>query len=111
MNRLNVESWLSVKLKRRNLLIGAGGLAGFAIASLWSDRVVAQPRFPGYPFTLGVASGDPLPDSVILWTRLAPDPIRGGGMPQQNVQVRWQVATDPAMRQVLRRGVAIASPD
>ncbi|MBD2451049.1 alkaline phosphatase D family protein [Nostoc sp. FACHB-152] len=111
MNNLNVESLLSVKLKRRNLLIGAGGLAGFAIASQFSDRVIAQPSFSGYPFTLGVASGDPLPDSVILWTRLAPDPIRGGGMPQQNIQVRWQVATDPSMRQVLRRGVTVASPD
>lgn len=52
MNRLNVESLLSVKLKRRNLLIGAGGLAGFAIASQFSDRVIAQPSFSGYPFTL-----------------------------------------------------------
>ena len=30
------------------------------------------------PFTLGVASGDPLPDSVVLWTRLAPAPVRAG---------------------------------
>src|SRR5689334_22722042 len=31
-------------------------------------------RIPSDPFTLGVASGDPLPDSVVLWTRLAPSP-------------------------------------
>ena len=27
------------------------------------------------PFTLGVASGDPLPDGVVIWTRLAPSPL------------------------------------
>src|SRR5262245_37496735 len=32
------------------------------------------------PFTLGVASGDPDDTSVILWTRLAPDPLQGGGL-------------------------------
>ena len=37
---------------------------------------------PPAPFTLGVASGDPVPDGVVLWTRLAPDPlVPGGGMP------------------------------
>ena len=38
-------------------------------------------RFGGYPFTLGVASGDPEPDGIVLWTRLAPDPLNGGGTP------------------------------
>ena len=32
------------------------------------------------PFTLGVASGDPIADSVVIWTRLAPDPLKGGGL-------------------------------
>ncbi|MDI3411947.1 PhoD-like phosphatase N-terminal domain-containing protein [Bacillus sonorensis] len=36
------------------------------------------PRFTAYPFTLGVSSGEPLPDSVVLWTRLAPEPLNGG---------------------------------
>ena len=41
-----------------------------------------QPRFDRSPFTLGVASGDPTDDGVVLWTRLAPDPLApGGGMP------------------------------
>ncbi|MEJ7719302.1 MAG: alkaline phosphatase D family protein [Ilumatobacteraceae bacterium] len=34
-------------------------------------------------FTLGVASGEPTPDGVVLWTRLAPDPLMGGGMPDR----------------------------
>lgn len=44
------------------------------------------------PFTLGVASGDPLSDSIVLWTRLAPDPLSGdGGMPDFSVPVRWKI--------------------
>ena len=67
-------------------------------------------RFGGYPFTLGVASGDPEPDGVVLWTRLAPDPLNGGGMPQHPVYVDWEVATDSRMRRVVRHGVAAALP-
>jgi hypothetical protein len=58
-----------------------------------ADRRV---RTADYPFQLGVASGDPAPDGVVIWTRLAPDPINGGGMPPEDVRVRWQVATDEA---------------
>jgi alkaline phosphatase D len=49
----------------------------------------------GNPFTLGVASGDPSPDGVVLWTCLAPDPLIGGGMDGQgDVWVDWEVAAD-----------------
>jgi alkaline phosphatase D len=62
------------------------------------------------PFTLGVASGDPTPDGVVLWTRLARDPLTGGGMPPIPFFVRWRVAHDPRMCQVVRQGIAIAWP-
>jgi alkaline phosphatase D len=55
-------------------------------------------------FALGVASGDPLPDSVILWTRLAPKPLAGGGMPAGDVPVEWQVATDARFQTVVASG-------
>jgi alkaline phosphatase D len=42
-----------------------------------------QPRFLAYPFSLGVASGDPMSDGVVLWTRLAPNPLNGGGLPDR----------------------------
>jgi alkaline phosphatase D len=61
-------------------------------------------------FTLGVASGDPAPGSVILWTRLAPDPLNGGGMPPVPVLVRWRVALDAGMMRVVHSGLAIAWP-
>jgi len=113
MERFHFECLLSTRLRRRSLLISAGALTGIALASQWpSRRVVAQPRFSDYPFKLGVASGDPLPDSIVLWTRLAPQPLTGnGGMPGVNVPVQWQLATDPNMRNVVRRGTAMATPE
>jgi alkaline phosphatase D len=70
-----------------------------------------RPRFATNPFTLGVASGDPTPHGVVLWTRLAPDPLNDGGMPNEGVAVRWEVAADEGMTRVLHRGTATARPD
>lgn len=63
------------------------------------------------PFKLGVASGDPEPNGVVLWTRLAPDPINDGGMPPQRAEVEWQVATDERMQRVVARGRDTATPE
>src|SRR5581483_2381231 len=71
----------------------------------------APPRLTGDPFTLGVASGDPLPDGVVLWTRLAPEPQQGGGMPPEPVAVDWEIAADAGLRSVVRRGRAVALPE
>ena len=62
------------------------------------------------PFTLGVASGDPFPESVILWTRLAPEPLDGGGMPDQPVPVTWELAADEGFTDVVDSGTAVAEP-
>jgi alkaline phosphatase D len=70
-----------------------------------------QVRTADYPFQLGVASGDPAPDGVVIWSRLAPEPLSGGGMPPEDVRVRWQVATDEGMTHVVREGVATASKE
>jgi alkaline phosphatase D len=71
---------------------------------------VVAPRFTQHPFTLGVASGSPLPDSVVLWTRLAPEPLNGGGMDPEAVAVRWEMATDERFTRVVRRGTVDALP-
>jgi alkaline phosphatase D len=84
---------------------------GLALAGFPRLPVLVRPRFLVNPFTLGVASGDPGPDGVVLWTRLATDPLNGGGMPDEAVNVRWEIATDDAMRNVVRRGTSIARPD
>jgi alkaline phosphatase D len=67
--------------------------------------------FRDYPFTLGVASGDPDATSVVLWTRLAPEPLDGGGMPAADVEVRWEIAREANFRDVAAQGVAIARPE
>jgi alkaline phosphatase D len=103
---------LANPLTRRRFLASAGALAGLAaLSSLPSSVVGATPSLPDYPFTLGVASGEPEPDSVILWTRLAPDPLNGGGMPQVPMRVRWIVAEDESLRKVVRTGDAVAAPE
>ncbi len=66
MQRLDFKCLLSSRVKRRQVLIGTGALAGLAIASQWSNKVIAQPRFSAYPFSLGVASGEPLPNGGVI---------------------------------------------
>lgn len=86
--RINVlESPMSrlESLSRRGLLLslGAGGaLAGGGALAQENTRRMAGPVFSEYPFQLGIASGDPLPDGFVIWTRLAPRPLEpGNGMP------------------------------
>ena len=102
--------------RRRFLRLMAGGaLAGAVVAATSSPAPAwARPRFPDNPFALGVASGDPTPDGVVLWTRLAPQPTApdgSGGMPAKTVPVRWQVAEDQLFRRVVRSGAVQAVPE
>src|SRR5688500_178281 len=83
-------------ISRRSFL---GGLtvAGLSLAAgVGARRASAfEPAAP--PFTLGVASGDPAHNSVVLWTRIAPDPLNGGGAGPNPITVAWEVATDAGM--------------
>jgi alkaline phosphatase D len=99
-------------LSRRGLLRGASASALLAALTPAAARQVwANPVFAAYPFRLGVASGDPLPDGVVLWTRVAPDPLHGGGMPNRAVPVRWEIASDERLAAVVRRGETLARPE
>ncbi|MDJ0926067.1 MAG: alkaline phosphatase D family protein [Gammaproteobacteria bacterium] len=98
-------------IKRRDLLRHGAGLLGYGLLA-GPTRLLANPPFENNPFTLGVASGYPLPNSVVLWTRLAPSPLApDGGMPAQAIPVQWEIATDDNMRDVVRRGTQYATPD
>ena len=73
-----------------------------------ADRKVV---FPDNPFTLGVASGDPDAQSVVLWTRLAPKPLEpDSGMRPETVKVRWELASDEGFTKIVRQGEAVATP-
>jgi len=105
-----------MEIDRRRFLAGAGS-AGAAVALLGcgsAARAQSRPRFAAYPFTLGVASGDPEPDGVVLWTRLAPNPLApdgAGGMASERVAVQWEVAEDEMFGRVVRRGIEEATPE
>ncbi len=66
--------------------------------------VIAQE--PLRPFFHGVASGDPLADRVILWTRVTPDI----GTTPSEIRVQWRIATDTALTNVVQRGEIITTP-
>lgn len=95
---------------RRRWLQGAAAAAGLAVTG-GVGRILARPRFSDYPFTLGIASGEPTPAGMVLWTRLAPDPLNGGGMPDSAVAVDWQVADDVHFGRIVRSGTAFAAPE
>lgn len=73
----------------------------------------AQPmRFAAWPFRLGIASGDPTPDGLVLWTRLAPEPMApDGGMPMVPIAVTWEVSTQSSFATIAATGEATAWPD
>jgi alkaline phosphatase D len=96
----------------RRLFLAYG--AALSALPLLGARAEARTRrlvFASDPFSLGVASGDPTDSGVVLWTRLAPKPLDpDGGMPPEASEVAWEVATDDGMREVVRRGTAVAAP-
>ena len=107
-------------VSRRSILLGGSaavglGAVGLVAAPAWATTSAGGGHhpLPSNPFTLGVASGDPLSDSVVLWTRLALDPLAEtglGAMPDRRYEVRWQIAKDERFRQIVRSGSTTADP-
>lgn len=98
--------------QRRIFLLHGARLAGLsaALGTAGSSVLAQAPRAQAYPFSLGVASGSPLPDSVILWTRILADPLNAQSTPPLAIAVRWEVAHDPAFTRLVAKGSATASP-
>lgn len=86
---------------RRLFLIRSAALA---------STLYAAPSFTKYPFSLGVMSGDPSPDGFVMWTRLAPDPLNGGGMDNTAIELEWLIAEDEGMKRIVKSGKAVAAP-
>ncbi len=90
--------------RRAFLAMGAGlGLA--AVPGIRAGAGVLDP-----PFRHGVASGDPLADAVVIWTRVTPTPdaVPGSGV-GPDAEVTWQMATDPGFAAVVAGGTVTAT--
>lgn len=103
--------------------LGAGALAmlpgslNTANAGNFSELLDKQHREPNplnpaefRPFMHGVASGDPLPASIVLWTRVTPsaDAVPGSGK-GKDVLLRWEMALDTEFSAIVAHGEAIAT--
>ncbi len=98
----------SAALSRRTFLAAAAAAVGGLGSCGTAPRAV---RFHRDPFTLGIASGEPSPDGVVLWTRLLPEPGEAdGGLRQEAVEVEWSIAEDEGFTRGVRRGRALAPP-
>jgi len=71
--------------RRRAVLGGAALLTAAATVPFAGARPAEASRVRGDLFALGVASGDPLPHAVVLWTRLVRDPFDATSMPDRDV--------------------------
>ncbi|MFC9298705.1 alkaline phosphatase D family protein [Streptomyces sp. NPDC057011] len=95
--------------RRRSVVLAAAATAALApMAALGAPAAHAADSAPA--FLHGVASGDPLPDGILLWTRVTPTPeaVPGSGVGPA-VQVDWEVAGDKAFSRIVARGTATAS--
>jgi alkaline phosphatase D len=98
-------------ISRRTLVLGGLAAAGATALPVRSTVIAATAAVP-YPFQLGIASGEPDPGSVVLWTRLAPSPLNAdghGGMANADVTVDWQVSTDDRFTTLVTSGSVTAT--
>ena len=99
------------KVSRRTFVLGGLAVAGATATTAAAAAPSVLATIP-YPFKLGVASGEPLPDGVVLWTRLAPSPLNAdgqGGMPNSNIVVEWQVSTNDRFTVISASGSVTAT--
>ena len=74
-------------------------VSGFLFAIFGANSRRSRAASP-YKFHHGIASGDPVDDGVIIWTRIS-------GSEGESVRVDWQVASDAAMQMILQSGVVV----
>ena len=99
----------SIEIDRRSLLVA--GAAGAGTVALGVGLPDAAEAAGNRYFKHGVASGDPHPRSVILWTRVTPTPAATPGSGKgPRARVRWQVATDRRFRNVVSSGSFTTGP-
>ncbi|MER7915158.1 MULTISPECIES: alkaline phosphatase D family protein [unclassified Streptomyces] len=98
----------SLSPRRRTVVKAAAATA--VLAGPLAAALPARASGQAPAFLHGVASGDPLPDGILLWTRVtpAPDATPGSGVGPDTV-VSWVIATDKALTQVVSKGSTTAT--
>ncbi|MDZ4790165.1 MAG: alkaline phosphatase D family protein [Hyphomicrobiales bacterium] len=102
----------SSRFSRRDILSSAATLAAAAVlAPPFSQPLEARPRFATNPFMFGVASGDPLPDGVVLWTRLGADleDAETWGLAEPSYKLWWALYDAEAPGRAVAQGDAVAA--
>jgi len=98
-------------IERREFLKYVAAVSVIPQLSLHANGPVEKnPKFNSDPFVLGVSSGDPTPDGVVIWTRLSAGPIERLDVPSVPIEVVWEVSEDENFAVVARRGKALAVP-
>ncbi len=93
--------------------MAAAGAASFSLPrSVWSQTDTSR-KFETNPFELGVASGSPTHDSVVLWTRLIISNVGlfGTTFGNKPIAVRWEVADDEKFSRMVQSGQHLAVGD
>ena len=100
-----------MRLSRRGFVTASATLVASLALARRGRGEGRPPRFSANPFSLGVASGDPAADSVVLWTRLAPELLTAdGGLAPEPIPVAWEVAHDEGFARIVATGSALALP-
>lgn len=91
---------------RRHFLYLSGPLALLPVLPQECSDLVDRYINESSPFLHGVASGDPLADRVVLWTR-----VTGDADAPAEIPVSWVIAEDPALKRIVGAGVTLTSQD
>ena len=103
-------------LPQRRQFLQLAGVAAAGAASLSLPRCVwsktdSSRKFDTNPFSIGVASGSPTHDSVVLWTRLFDDGLLRQNFDNKPIVVRWEVADDDKFSRIVQSGQHLAVGD
>ena len=94
---------------RRDLLKLTVTTAATAAGVWWPGASWGQAKINSNPFTLGIASGSPTTDGIVLWTRLLPSGFFSS-IGNENASVRWEIAHDAKFQRIAQQGSSLATP-
>src|SRR4051812_47851358 len=101
---------VDIPIERRTVLKAAGTAAG-AAAVLGPLGFASPAAAATSVFQHGVASGDPIPDGILLWTRVTPTPdAKPGSGVGPDISVTWEIATDASFGSIVKKGTVPTGP-